>query len=340
MTTISLSGVSKRFADSLAVADVSLEYPKGTFTALLGPSGCGKTTLLRLIAGFEQPTSGSIRFNDGLIASETVMVPPERRRVGIVFQSYALWPHMDVGANVSYPLRARGIGRAAAEEKVARALEMVALDGYEARSIDALSGGQRQRVALARCLVAETDVILLDEPLANLDVHLRSSMLEVFGNIHRKTGATIVYVTHDQAEALALADRIAVFDRGAMQQLASPEQLYAEPANAMVAGFVGRGSIVSAIMDEGEVRLGNYRFQARGTAGRAGAVQVLLRPEGLRPAESGLEARVERVSYKAPVYETTLTLAGGERLMVDLHQRLEPGSQISVAVSDAWVIPG
>ena len=340
MTTISLAGLTKRFSGTAAVADVTLDFAQGSFTALLGPSGCGKTTLLRLIAGFEQPDAGSIGFDGATIATSASMVPPEKRHLGIVFQSYALWPHMNVAGNVAYPLKAQGVGRAETEARVRKALDMVSLQGFEDRSIDALSGGQRQRVALARCLIANTDVILLDEPLANLDVHLRAAMLDVFADIHARTGATIIYVTHDQAEALALADTIMVFDKGRLQQAASPETLYAEPANAMVGGFVGRGCIVAAQADAGELAIGDYRFFARSLAGQSGPVQVLLRPEGLHLVDNGLRAEIERVTYRGPVYETALRLPGGELVLLDTDRRLAPGSTIDIGISDAWVIPG
>ncbi|MDN5874886.1 MAG: ABC transporter ATP-binding protein, partial [Sinobacteraceae bacterium] len=195
MTAIALNKLSKQFGDTFAVREAGFLLETGSLTALLGPSGCGKTTLLRLIAGFEQPDSGTIHLGDRLVASAEAIVPPERRNLGIVFQSYALWPHMDVAGNVGYPLKARGFDRNGIAEQVRKALGTVSLAGFERRAVDGLSGGQRQRVALARCLVTGTDIILLDEPLANLDVHLRAEMIDVFAHLHRDTGATIVFVT-------------------------------------------------------------------------------------------------------------------------------------------------
>jgi iron(III) transport system ATP-binding protein len=242
MSEISVEGLTKRFDETAALDDVSLDFATGSFTALLGPSGCGKTTMLRLIAGFEAPSEGRVLFGDELMADPKRQVPPEARGVGVVFQSYALWPHMDVAGNVAYPLKARHLERGEIAGRVGAVLDVVGLNGFEGRRIEELSGGQRQRVALARCLVADARIILFDEPLANLDMHLRSSMVEAFRNIHRRTGATIVYVTHDQAEALALADRVAVMSQGKVLQAASPQEVYRAPANATVAGFVGRGS--------------------------------------------------------------------------------------------------
>ena len=337
MTTISLQGLGKTFGDAAAVRDVSFDLPAGSFTALLGPSGCGKTTLLRLIAGFEQPSAGTVSFDGVILADAKGMVPPERRNLGIVFQSYALWPHMDVAANVAYPLRSRGMPRPEIDQAVLRALTMVSLGDYAARGVDGLSGGQRQRVALARCLVTGTNVILLDEPLANLDVHLRAAMLDVFADIHRKTGATIVFVTHDQSEALALADRIVVLDRGQVQQVGTPQQIYAQPVNAMVANFVGRGSLVRATVENGTVMLGGRVVAARGIAARS--VTLLVRPEAVRLVDAGIEVSVRRTRYAGAHYETWLTLPSGDTITADLPCRLEIGAKAQVAVDDAWIVP-
>jgi iron(III) transport system ATP-binding protein len=339
MTTIVLDTLTKRFGDNLAVNAASFTLETGSFTALLGPSGCGKTTILRLIAGFEQPSAGSIHFNGRQVGSPGAMVPPERRSLGIVFQSYALWPHMDVASNVAYPLQARGLGRAAIDERVGAALEMVSLAGFGQRSVDGLSGGQRQRVALARCLVTGTDIILLDEPLANLDVHLRAEMLDVFARLHEKTGATIVFVTHDQSEALALADRVIVLDRGVVQQSGRPEQLYNEPANAMVAGFVGRGMLVSALVSDGRVTLADRPVPVRGQV-QGSKAALLLRPENLTLADAGIPAAVVAARYSGAGYDTILQLANGEQVLLTARERLEPGRPVHFAIEDAWIVPG
>ena len=337
MTSLNLDAVSKRFGHSTALDGVSLDFPAGSLTALLGPSGCGKTTLLRLIAGFEAPSAGAVRFDGQIVADANAQLPPEERGVGVVFQSYALWPHMDVAGNVAYPLQTAGVPRGSIAGKVAEVLDIVGLPGFQSRRIDELSGGQRQRVALARCLVAGTRVILFDEPLANLDMHLRAAMLEAFRAVHQRTSATIVYVTHDQGEALALAGRIAVLDKGRLQQLASPEEIYRSPANAMVAGFVGRGAIVAADVTGGAASIGGYRFAVRGADG----ANVLLRPESLALAETGIAATVTNVTYTGPSYELQLALAGGgERLVVDSREAVAAGTAVHIAVADAWVVPG
>jgi iron(III) transport system ATP-binding protein len=338
MTRISLRTVGKTFAGNDAVRDVSLDLPAGSFTALLGPSGCGKTTLLRLIAGFEQPTSGAVLFDGAVMGDATRMVPPEKRNLGIVFQSYALWPHMDVDANVAYPLRGQGFSKVEIRARVEEALAMVSLSGFGARSVDALSGGQRQRVALARCLVTGTRIILLDEPLANLDVHLRASMLDVFADIHQRTGATVVFVTHDQSEALALADTIVVLDAGRVQQVGPPQQIYAEPSNAMVANFVGHGSMIGATITQGVALLGGVSFPVRGASD--GPAQLLIRPQDVRLAEAGLPARVTRSRYAGTHYETSLELKSGGLLQASLSSPLQPRTEVYLSIRDAWAIPG
>jgi len=345
MSGIGIRNVARRFGEIRAVDDVSLELPAGSFTALLGPSGCGKSTLLRLIAGFEVPDEGSIHFGERLIADTARQVPPEKRGVGIVFQSYALWPHMNVAGNVSYPLRTRGADRETIGRKVDEVLAVVGLAGFGDRKVDELSGGQRQRVALARCLVADANIILFDEPLANLDMHLRASMVDAFRDIHRRTGATIIYVTHDQAEALALADRIAVLDGGRLLQAGAPSEIYRSPSDTKVAGFVGRGAIVRGQAAGGadgrcEVEIAGERIAARSADMGSGTVRVLLRPESLALADSGIPADVLSTTYRGPVYEVRLVLGSGEEIVLDHPQAPAIGQRVHVAVSDAWVIPG
>src|SRR5690606_8838545 len=208
--------------------------------------GCGKTTLLRMVAGFEKVSDGRIIIGGETMSSSEHSAPPEKRRVGIVFQNYALWPHMTVAENVGYSLRVAKVPRAERDRRVTEALALVNLAGYGDRRPANLSGGQRQRVALARCLVSAPSLVLFDEPLANLDVHLRAAMEDEFADFHKRTGTTIVYITHDQAEAMALADRIAVMDHGRLAQLASPRDLYREPANEMVASFISQGIVLPA----------------------------------------------------------------------------------------------
>ena len=346
MVDISIQGATRRFGQVAALADISLDFPSGSFTSLLGPSGCGKTTMLRLIAGFETLDAGRVSFDGVPIADTKRQTPPERRGVGVVFQSYALWPHLDVAGNVAYPLATRGVSGKERDAKLREVLSTVGLDGYQNRRIDELSGGQRQRVALARCLVADSRIILFDEPLANLDMHLRAAMVEVFRDIHRRTNSTMVYVTHDQTEALALSDRIAVMDGGRILQVAPPTEVYRSPAHGKIASFVGRGVILDAdlfSLHQGlaTLEIAGNRFAARCSGPSNNTrVQVLLRPEGLRLAETGIPARVVSSIYRGPVFETVLALAGTQyNAVIDSIDALSEGAEVKIEVSDAWVIP-
>ncbi|WGF87412.1 ABC transporter ATP-binding protein [Marinivivus vitaminiproducens] len=353
MARLGLEAVSKTFGKTAVVDDVSLEVESGTFAALLGPSGCGKTTLLRLIAGLETPDAGRIALGERAVADGAVFVEPEDRGLGMVFQSYALWPHMTVAENVAFGLRVRRIPAAERRRLVAEALAAVDLSAYGERKPGALSGGQRQRVALARCLALRPPVVLLDEPLANLDPHLRGTMQRAFRRIHRETGTTFLYVTHDQSEAMALADRIAVMDRGRVQQVASPMELYRRPANAMVAGFIGHGSVVPVDVLDSEggerllVALAGRRIRANGVAGK-GAGLLCLRRENLTivppPADGAerdiLPARVADVRYQGDGFAAEVVLDGMDATVLQAHARTAPmpGDAIGLRVDDAWVL--
>ena len=229
MASLDVRGLTKRFGRMAAVDRVDLSVRDREFVALLGPSGCGKTTLLRLFAGFEVPDEGELALEGVTVSRAGWALPPEDRRIGMVFQSYALWPHMSVAENVGFSLRVRGMAAEERRKRVAEALDLVGLADFASRRPAQLSGGQRQRVALARCMAMRPALVLLDEPLANLDPHLREAMQSEFRRLHREIGATFVYVTHDQAEAMALADRIVVMDRGRIEQIGEPQQIYREP---------------------------------------------------------------------------------------------------------------
>ena len=351
MAGLTLDGIQKRFGETTVVDGVSLTVSNGEFLAILGPSGCGKTTLLRLIAGFERPSAGTIRLGDRLVADMAVHVPPEHRHVGIVFQSYALWPHMSVGENVGYPLRTRGVRGEDYRRQVAAALDMVGLAGAEDRRPAALSGGQRQRVALARCLAMAPDLVLLDEPLANLDVHLKASLLDEFQQFRARTGATMLYITHDQSEAMALADRIAVMAHGRIEQLAPPETLYRSPATAFVADFIGMGGVVAAVLpapvQDGQavVEIAGYRALVRAAEWQAaGSVLVSLRPEDLTLAAEGVPARCRRARYRGGEWLVELAVEGQEPRELQVLAKPgavpEAGAAVRVAITDGWVIPG
>src|SRR5580700_248013 len=254
MPSVRLDRLRKRFGGTLAVDDVSVEFRDGEMTSVLGPSGCGKTTTLNLIAGFIDPDRGSIRFGERLIADAALgmVVPPNKRHLGMVFQSYALWPHLSVGDNVAYGLKMHKVPRPQREEAVRRSLQRVRLEQHSDRFPHELSGGQQQRVAVARAIAYAPQILLFDEPLSNLDAQLREEMRLELQDIHREIGITSVYVTHDQAEAMSLSDRIVVMGEGQVLQVGSPRELYDEPADVRVARFLGRTNLFDAlIVDNG-----------------------------------------------------------------------------------------
>jgi iron(III) transport system ATP-binding protein len=353
MAGVTLESVTKVFGSLRALDDVSLSIHEGEFLALLGPSGCGKTTLLRLVAGFETPDSGTIRLGNETVAGAGRAVPPEHRRLAMVFQSYALWPHMTVAENVAFSLRVHRIASAEREARVRAALDMVGLSGMAERKPHQLSGGQRQRVALARCLAMRPRVVLLDEPLANLDAHLRDAMQQEFRRFHAQIGATFIYVTHDQAEAMALADRIAVMDRGRLQQLAPPRELYRRPSTDMVARFVGRGVVVPVSVlgadgdDHVRVALNGTTMRVRGKVGPGEDGLLCLRAPDLAIERDGvpgsLRGRVTALSYQGATTMVTLSLtSGGEETQLWVEHAGEPpavGEVVSIAVRDGWILP-
>lgn len=245
MARVAIEQLTKKYNDNVVVDAIDLEISDGGFVTLLGPSGCGKTTTLRCIAGLEDPDGGRISIGDKTVVEGSRRVPPNRRDAGMVFQSYALWPHMTVYGNVAYPLKMRKAKPADIKSRVAEALEVVGLGHLATRSVGALSGGQQQRVALARAFVAHPALLLFDEPLSNLDAKLRGTMRTELKELHKRIGTTSVYVTHDQVEALTMSDRIAVMHGGHIQQFGTPEEIYAYPVNAFVADFLGYENILS-----------------------------------------------------------------------------------------------
>jgi iron(III) transport system ATP-binding protein len=354
MARLTVERLAKSFGAFRALDDVSLQVDDGEFVAILGASGCGKTTLLRQVAGFDKPDSGRILIGDSVVSSATTHVPPERRRLGIVFQSYALWPHMSVAENVAYGLTVTGVKGAERSRRVDAALDLVDLHGYAQRTPAMLSGGQRQRVALARCLVTEPALVLLDEPLANLDVHLRAAMENEFARFHERTGTTMVYITHDQAEAMALADRIAVMDNGRLLQLAAPSQLYREPATATVARFVGHGMVlpvsIRSVAADGTCAADLYghvvRLRCAPTAKANAAAQVCLRAGDLTivaPTAAGVAARVDRAVYQGGFFrlEAHIDAAPDQLLHLAVPEpfTLAAGAAIKLDVADGWIIP-
>jgi putative spermidine/putrescine transport system ATP-binding protein len=277
---LSLASLSRTYGETVAVADLSLDVEKGESVALLGPSGCGKTTTLRMVAGLIQPTGGRI----ALTGRDITQMPAHRRNMGYVFQSYALFPHMSVAANVGFGLDERGMGRAERDRRVGMALEQVRLTGLADRRPRELSGGQQQRVALARALVIEPDVLLLDESLSNLDAKLRDAMRIEIRDLQRALGITTLFVTHDQTEALTLCDRVAVMHAGRIEQVADPRTIYDRPATRFVADFVGRSSILRATRNSsGGLVLGGAAINPAGPIPDGAAMEIFLRPQRITP---------------------------------------------------------
>jgi iron(III) transport system ATP-binding protein len=351
MAEVTLTGLRKSFGVVEVLKGIDLRIEDGDFAVILGPSGCGKTTLLRSIAGFERLSAGSIAVGDRLLSGPDLHVPPEERRMGIVFQSYALWPHMTVAGNVAYALKVEGVPRAERDARVAAALRTVGLDGFAERRPASLSGGQRQRVALARCLAMRPALVLLDEPLANLDPHLRAAMQQEFAAFRREARTTMLYITHDQAEAMALADRIAVMDAGRLLQAAPPATLYREPADATVARFVGEGLVLSAV-SRGAAGPGRCMVEILGTSTEArcasapapGArVAVCLRPGNAMLARDGLPARIVNLTYRGGGYRAEAAAEGapGIRFALDLPEPtpVAEGAAVRIAFQDGWVLP-
>ncbi|SFE87763.1 spermidine/putrescine transport system ATP-binding protein [Sulfitobacter brevis] len=283
--------ISKSFDDFKAVKDISFTVPQGTFFSILGPSGCGKTTLLRMIAGFQKPTSGDL-----LIKGRSVLdVPPNKRQVSMVFQHLALFPMMNIGANVGFSLRQRGVNKSDIKQQVEHVLERVGLGGVADRSVSSLSGGQKQRVAIARCMVLEPDVLLLDEPLGALDLKLREHMKIELKQLQAEFNTTFVYITHDQSEALVMSDQIAVMNHGVFEQVGTPKELYYAPQTAFVAGFVGEANKFVATVESIAGNAVTLRTQGgrslQGVAAGAGLAKgtkahVFVRPEAVRLSRS------------------------------------------------------
>jgi putative spermidine/putrescine transport system ATP-binding protein len=331
---------------SLVVKDLNLTIPKGEFLTMLGPSGSGKTTCLMMLAGFETPTHGEIRLSGRSIND----IPPHRRGIGMVFQNYALFPHMTVAENLAFPLEVRKLGRAERDEKVRRALDMVQMGAFGGRRPAQLSGGQQQRIALARALVFEPDLVLMDEPLGALDKQLREHMQFEIKRISHDLGITVVYVTHDQSEALTMSDRVAVFNDGVIQQCAAPDELYERPVNSFVAQFIGENNTLMGVVtqiggDVCTVRLDTgEEIDARPVnVSRVGErTKVSIRPERvetdrrrLKPGAHTLKAEVLEFIYMGDILRTRLRVAGHDDFVIKVRNaadqvRLEPGSQIEI----------
>lgn len=337
--SIVVEHLTKTFGAHQAVDDVSFDVPGNTLFCVVGPSGCGKSTLLRLIAGLETPDRGRITLDGENVAQDGLSVPPEARRVGVVFQSYALWPHLTVVQNVAFPYEAQGFSREDAHRRAAEHLSTVALQDYATRRPEALSGGQRQRVALARCLAGEARTILMDEPLANLDPHLRAEMETELRAFHDRSGVTTLFITHDQREAMALADVMAVMDKGRILQIGPPQEIYARPANATVARFIGRGTLIEAIVEDGQAQICGQSVSVNGSTG--GTRTVFIRPAHIRIDNSGWPCAVTSVHYRGSHWEATVQGDGiGAEISIDLSQPARIGEHVQLSFTGGWVLPG
>ncbi len=348
MPGVAITGLTKRFGDVAAVSGLDLTVRPGELVALLGPSGCGKTTTLRLVAGFLAPEAGQIRVGDRVLSSAAAVVPPERRRMAMIFQSYALWPHMTVAQNVAYGLRFAGVPRGDRERKVEEMLKAVQLAGYGARYPGELSGGQQQRVAVARALVVEPEILLLDEPLSNLDASLREEMRFEIRRLHERFAITTLYVTHDQAEAMVISDRVAVLRDGRVAQIGVPQELFEQPRTRFVAEFIGKTNLIDTVADgadtvtRGALRL---RVAADGLSPRAPAV-VSVRPHhiSLGPLAGAaaaaadvnvLTGTVVRASYLGETVDYQVRLDGSDvvwRVIGPAPAHVRPGEAVSVRV--------
>ena len=331
--------VSKRYGDArspLVVDGVDLVVPRGTLTTILGPSGCGKTTTLRMIAGLEAPTAGTILI-DG---QDVTTLGPAERNVSMVFQSYALFPHMNVLDNVAYGLSVTGVSREERARRARQAMALVGLDGYGERLPGELSGGQQQRVAVARSIVLEPSVLLFDEPLSNLDARLRRSMREEIRALQQRLRLTVAYVTHDQSEALAVSDQIVVMEAGRIAQAGSPRELYEQPASAFVAGFMGEAMLFEAqVESDGAVRLGPLRWQP-GRALAPGPVTLAVRPEAWQidavpDGGTSLAGRLLRRAYLGSFLELSFETALGEIFVVcaDVRPGWQPGDTLALSLA-------
>lgn len=351
---LTIQNLSMHYGSLKAVDDVGFDVAAGEFLTLLGPSGSGKTTLLMMIAGFSRPTRGYIRLGD----KEITRLPPHKRDLGMVFQNYALFPHMTVGSNIAYPLKLRGLSRSDCEQRVRHALDLVQLSGHEDRRIDQLSGGQRQRIALARAIVFEPRILLMDEPLSALDKQLRETMQIEIKRLHDRLGMTTISVTHDQREALTMSDRIAVFSKGRLQQLATPRELHDKPHNRFCAEFIGETNFVPLDTRDGRLSYGGEEVRLGEPADALIPNPVLmLRPESLfiahpdtqvdRARHNSFDATVTDIVFQGESLLIAAQLSGSDTINLRMQNRTSdhgvdprPGDSVKVLIhhSDTRVV--
>jgi len=355
MPGVRIQGLSKSYGDVAAVEGLDLRVEPGELVALLGPSGCGKTTTLRLVAGFLKPEAGEIWVGERCLSSPSTVVPPERRRMAMIFQSYALWPHMTVNQNVAYGLRFGGAPRADRDRRVSEILKAVQLEGYGSRYPGELSGGQQQRVAVARALVVEPEILLLDEPLSNLDANLREEMRFEIRRLHERYTITTLYVTHDQAEAMVISDRVAVLQNGRVAQIGTAEELFERPRTRFVAEFIGRTNLIDGLAaGPATVARGSLRLHVAAadlTSGAAVAVsirphQIELAPRGVSGAlavgTNVLAGTVLRASYLGDGVDYQVQLDDCDvilRVAGPPSSRAQPGEKVSAIVPAGACVP-
>ena len=354
MPGVAIKSLTKRYGDVAAVEDLSLDVKPGELVSLLGPSGCGKTTTLRLVAGFLPPEAGEIWVGERCLSSAASVVPPERRRMAMIFQSYALWPHMTVARNVAYGLRFKsGMSRAVRDRRVTEMLRTVQLSGFESRYPGELSGGQQQRVAVARALVVEPEILLLDEPLSNLDANLREEMRFEIRRLHEAFGITTLYVTHDQAEAMVISDRVAVLHRGRVVQVGSAEDLFRRPRTRFVAEFIGRTNLVDGrVAEPGVAARGTLRLRlaspgpAPGTplvvSIRPHEIELVLARRGAPAGANTLAGVVQRTSYLGDAVDYHVGVNGSDvvlRVTASPPARHAAGDTVTLAIAPEACVP-
>ena len=330
---IDLIHISKSYDGDLILDDLNLSVKENSFVTLLGPSGCGKTTTLRIIGGFETPDTGNVIFN----GEDITTLPPNKRQLNTVFQKYALFPHMNIAENIAFGLKIKGKSKSYIDDKIRYALKLVNLQGFENRSVDSLSGGQQQRIAIARAIVNEPKLLLLDEPLGALDLKLRQDMQYELIRLKNELGITFIYVTHDQEEALTMSDTIVVMNQGYIQQMGTPEQIYNEPENAFVADFIGESNIVEGTMIQDElVEIFGARFACVDKGfGTNTPVDVVIRPEDIdlvKPENGTLEGVVTHLIFKGVHYEMEVTTPNGYEWLVHSTDIFPVGQHVGIHV--------
>ena len=345
MSTVTIKNLTKSFGSSQVLKEFNEVFRDGEFVTLLGPSGCGKTTMLRMIAGFEIPTTGEIWIDDKLVSGGKTFLPPEKRDIGMVFQSYAVWPHMNVFDNVAYPLQIKHVKREEIRTRVDKILETVHLSRYADRLPNQLSGGQQQRIALARALVAEPNLLLLDEPLSNLDAKLRESMRFEIKEITKSLGISVVYVTHDQTEAMAMSDRIFLINNGIVQQSGTPDEIYNHPANQFVADFLGKVDFFKGVAENGTIHLSEWEADLQyPKMEQSGNIEVAIRPENIRISKEsdGIMGKLEKLYYLGD--ETDCRVRVGKALVRVItdgfsHREFREGDTVTLDVREFIVFP-